>query len=112
MTINKNAMKNLFKIFFLCVAVAFCAACDGEQGAGGSTELPSLQMTVDKTVVQANSDDYVTVTVTGENGVITDLYMLTRRPIRHFRLKMVSSIRRKPVSMSSWRQMVTASQTM
>lgn len=72
MTINKNAMKNLFKIFFLCVAVAFCAACDGEQGAGGSTELPSLQMTVDKAVVQANSDDYVTVTVTGKNGVIKD----------------------------------------
>ena len=65
-------MKNLFKIFFLCVAVAFCVACDGEQGAGGSTELPSLQLTVDKTVVQANSDDYVTVTVTGKNGVITD----------------------------------------
>ena len=72
MTINKNVMKNLLKIFFVSIFTLAFSACDGEQSTGGGTDLQNFQMTVDKNVVQANSDDYVTVTVTGSNGVVTE----------------------------------------
>lgn len=62
-------MKNIFRLFFASALAFAFVACDGEEGAG---ELAKLKISVDKTIVQANSDDYVTVTVSGEAGVITD----------------------------------------
>lgn len=64
-------MKNIFRLIFVSALAFAFVACDTEEGTGAG-ELAKLTITVDKTIVQANSDDYVLVTVTGKDGVITD----------------------------------------
>ena len=68
-----NTMSNMKKILqLLCLsAMAIVVAACGEK-TDDAGELAKLKLTINKSIVQANSDDYVEVTVSNADGVITE----------------------------------------
>lgn len=67
-----NNMKNILKISFALLFAVCLISCSGEGTAEGGASTGSLTLTVDEIVVQAGGDDFVTVTVSGDNGPVTE----------------------------------------